>query len=67
MNKKAIAKTALCQYKSSESVFVVQSPLFERVIGVGETEAEAWQLFGEVLDETYIAFLEGTLVGFQTS
>lgn len=67
MNKKAIAKTALCKYKDDEGIFVVQSPMFERVIGVSDTQAEAWQLFEEVLDETYIAYLEGTLVGFQSS
>lgn len=57
----------MCKYKDDEGIFVVQSPMFERVIGVSDTQAEAWQLFEEVLDETYIAYLEGTLVGFQSS
>ena len=65
MNRKAIAKTALCRYKKDEKVFVVASPLFERVIGVGETKEEAWALFSEILDETYVAYLEGNLVGYE--
>lgn len=65
MNKSAIAKTALCRYKDDEGVFVVQSPIFDRVIGVGTTEIEAWQVFGEVLNETYVAYLEGSLVGYE--
>lgn len=65
MNKKAIALTALCRFKADEGVFVVQSPIFDRVIGVGDTEEEAWQLFGELLDETYVAYLEGNLVGYE--
>jgi predicted RNase H-like HicB family nuclease len=65
MNKKAIAATALCRYKKDERVFVVESPIFDRVIGVGRTKDEAWKLFKELLDETYVAYLEGTLVGYE--
>ncbi len=39
MNKKAIAKTALCRYDEKEQSYVVESPLFERVTGVAETES----------------------------
>jgi len=65
MNRVAIAKTALCRYRNDEEVFVVSSPLFDRVIGVGETKEEAWKLFRELLDETYVAYLEGNLVGYE--
>jgi predicted RNase H-like HicB family nuclease len=65
MNRKAIAKTALCRYRNDEQVYVVASPLFDRVIGVGETKDEAWRLFNELLDETYVAYLEGNLVGYE--
>jgi hypothetical protein len=34
------------------------------VTGVGETELEAKQIFNELLDETYVAYLEGKLVGY---
>lgn len=65
MNKKAIAETALCRYEDKESCFVVESPIFDRVIGVGDSESEAWRVFQELLDETYIAYLEGKLVGYE--
>ena len=65
MNRKAIAETALCRYNKNERVFVVSSPLFDRVIGAGKTKDEAWKLFKSVLDETYVAYLEGNLVGYE--
>ena len=65
MNKKAIAATALCRYKKDERVFFVASPIFDRVIGVGDTKEEAWKLFKDMLDETYVAYLEGNLVGYE--
>lgn len=65
MNRKAIAETALCRYNKNEGVFVVSSPLFDRVIGVGKTNDEAWKLFKDMLDETYVAYLEGNLVGYE--
>jgi predicted RNase H-like HicB family nuclease len=65
MNRSAIAKTALCRYKRDENAFVVSSPLFDRVVGVGETKDEAWEVFTKMLDETYVAYLEGRLVGYE--
>ena len=65
MNRKAIAKTALCKFDSKQKCFVVQSPLFERCIGVAKTEAEAQHIFFELLDEYYVAYLEGKLVGYE--
>ena len=64
MNKKAIADTALCRYDEKERCYIVESPLFDRVIGVAASESEARQIFNELLDETYIAYLEGKLVGY---
>lgn len=64
MNKKAIADTALCRYDEKEGCYIVESPLCDRVIGVAATESEARKIFHELLDETYIAYLEGKLVGY---
>lgn len=64
MNKKAIADTALCRFDEQEGCFIVESPLMDRIIGVHEQESEAWRLFHELLDETYVAYLEGKLVGY---
>ena len=64
MNKRGIAKTASCRFDSKEGCYIVQSPLFDRCIGVAETDEEAWQIFDDLLDEYYIAYLEGKLVGY---
>lgn len=64
MNKKAIAGTALCRYDEKEQCYIVESPLFDRVAGVAETASEARKIFNELLDETYVAYLEGKLVGY---
>lgn len=64
MNKKAIAGTALCRYDEKEQCYIVESPLFDRVTGVAETASEARKIFNELLDETYVAYLEGKLVGY---
>lgn len=65
MNKKAIESTALCCFDDVEKTYVVKSSLSDRVIGVARTELEAWKIFKEILHETYIAYLEGTLVEYQ--
>jgi hypothetical protein len=65
MNKKAIAQTALCRYDDRENCYLVESPLCDRVLGAGDTEEEAWRVFHELLNETYIAYLEGNLVGYE--
>ncbi len=65
MNKLAITKTAICHYDKKENSFVVQSSLFERCMGIAETEKEAWKIFHELLNDYYIAYLEGKLVGHE--
>jgi len=65
MNKRAIIATAISWYNKEDEAFVVQSPLFERVLGVAESEPEAWALFHEFLDDAYVAYLEGKLVGYE--
>jgi predicted RNase H-like HicB family nuclease len=65
MNKKAIAKTALCRFDKKENCYIVESPLCDKVMGVAETEGEAKQIFQELLDETYVAYLEGKLAGYE--
>jgi len=65
MNKLAISKTAICNYNKKERCFVVQSPLFERCMGIAETEKEAFKIFHELLNDYYIAYLEGRLVSYE--
>lgn len=65
MNKTAIIETAICRYDAQERCFVVQSPLFERCLGVGQTREEAERTFRELLDEFYVSYLEGNLFGYE--
>jgi hypothetical protein len=65
MNKKGITKTAICRFDPKERCYIVQSPLFDRCIGAAKTEKQAWQIFYELLDEFYIAYLEGNLFGYE--
>ncbi len=65
MNKKAIERTALCRYDETDKIFIVRSPLSDLVLGAAKLEVDAWRLFNELLQETYVAYLEGTLVEYQ--
>ncbi|MBU6455238.1 MAG: hypothetical protein KGS72_25940 [Cyanobacteria bacterium REEB67] len=51
MNRAVIVQAAVCRQDPVEGVFVVESKELEQVIGVGETEAEAWKVFGELVDD----------------
>lgn len=64
MNKEAIKNTALCYHSTTERCFIVESPLFDMVIGAAPTEKEAWEIFNDLLDETYVNYLEGKLAGY---
>jgi len=65
MNKPAIAKTAFSRYDKRQGCYIVQSPLFERCLGVAKSEKEAWKIFHEILGEYYIDYLEGKLIGYE--
>jgi hypothetical protein len=65
MNKSAIVKTAFSRYDKRQGCYIVQSPLFERCLGVARSEKEAWKLFHELLSDYYIDYLEGKLVGYE--
>jgi len=64
MNKEVIKRTAVCRWDSESECYVVESPLCERVLGAAETEAEAWKIFHEILEDTYQDYLEGKLAGY---
>lgn len=50
MNKLSIQKTAL-HWVDESGDHIVQSPLCPEVTGAGDTEAEAWQIFNEILED----------------
>ena len=65
MNKKAITKTAVSYWSADDDCYVVRSPLSDRVIGIGNTQGEAWELFIKHLDSVYTAYLEGQLAAYE--
>ena len=66
MNKDAIKRAAICK-KGKDGIYVVTSPVFERVIGASAIEGEAWMIFYELLDEYYAAHLDGSLIEYKTA
>jgi len=64
MNKQAIADTAVCRWDHEDDCYIVWSPLFEPLIGVGDSGEEAEQVFLDLLDDAYKAYLEGRLAGY---
>jgi hypothetical protein len=64
MNKQAIADTAVCRWNQEDDCYIVWSPLFEHLIGVGDDQEEAWEVFRDLLDDAYAAYLEGKVAGY---
>jgi hypothetical protein len=65
MNKEAIRKTAICYWSEEDKAYVVESPLFETIAGVGTTEKESRKIFDNLLDDAYEAYLEGRVPGYE--
>lgn len=61
MNVDAIKKTALCKYDDEDKVYVVESPLCDFVMGADEDMHQAWEVFHEILEETYEDYQAGKL------
>jgi predicted RNase H-like HicB family nuclease len=61
MNKKAIKKTAVLYWSEKYRQFMVRSPLLDGVLGVGDSEDEAWATFDDILEDAYGAYLEGRM------
>ena len=59
MNKDAIKKTAVLRFEDGD--YIVESPLNNRVAGAGDTPEEAWQIFEEILEETWQRYEKGEL------
>lgn len=51
MNRSAIEKTAVITWSLEDQEYVVRSVLCPMVMGVGETQEEAFRLFHELLDD----------------
>lgn len=64
MNREAIEKTAVCYWSNEDDCYIVDSLIFQRCAGTGNTPEEAWRQFKEFLNEMYIAYKEGKLSGY---
>jgi len=64
MNKKAIANTAILYWCNEDECYLKESPLFDSVLGVGDTPQEAEKTFSNLLDDAYEAYLEGRVPGY---
>jgi len=65
MNKGTIRKTAICYWSKEDKAYVVESPLFETIAGVGKTEKESRKVFDNLLDDAYEAYLEGRVPSYE--
>ncbi len=64
MNKKAIKNTAVLYWCDEDECYLKESPLFDSVLGVGDTPEEAARTFSDLLDDAYEAYLEGRVPGY---
>lgn len=64
MNRKAIKNTAVLYWCDEDECYLKESPLFDSVLGVGETPEEAERTFSDLLDDAYEAYLEGRVPGY---
>jgi predicted RNase H-like HicB family nuclease len=61
MNKQAIQKTAISRWSEDDECYLIQSPLMDSIIGVGDTVEEAQREFSNILSDAYEAYLEGKM------
>lgn len=65
IKKEAIQRTAVCFFSSEDDGYVVASPLFENVIGVGDTPEDARKTYNELLDIGYRELERDNVVGYK--
>ncbi len=53
----AIRQAAVLRREGAD--YVVESPLAELVMGVGDTPEEAWRIFNEILEDAYDNYKAG--------
>lgn len=63
MNKKLIEATRTIHISDIDDGYVVTSPLFQHIVGFGETEEEALQVFTNHAQKKYADYLEERLDG----
>ena len=64
ISKDTIKRTSACYWSVEDECFVVESPLFDRVAGTGESEQKAMAMFEDMLDSAYEALKIGKVIGY---
>lgn len=65
IKKDAIRKTAVSYWSAEDNAFIVASPLFNNIAGVGETRDEAISVFEDMLDASYEYLKNDNAVGYK--
>jgi hypothetical protein len=70
MNRKTINDTKTIHFSEIDDGYVVVSPLYQGIVGFGETEAEALRVFANHFQKTYADYIVGggvktQLIGWQ--
>lgn len=65
IKKDAIRKTAVSFWSEEDNSFVVESSRFTNIAGAGETRAEAYKVFEEMLDDTYEELEKDNVLGYK--
>ncbi len=64
ISKDTIKRTAGCFWSAEDECFIVESPLFDRLAGTGNSEEEAWAMFEDMLDSTYGYLKARKVIGY---
>jgi len=67
IKKSSIRKAATCWWSAEDEVYLVESPLFDRVGAQGDTEAEAISQFETNLEFAYEQLLHNNVGGYDKS
>lgn len=65
LKKDSIRKTAITYWSDEDTAFVMESPLFDRIAGTGDSPAEAKAMFEEMLDDTYDDLARDRVAGYK--
>jgi predicted RNase H-like HicB family nuclease/antitoxin component of RelBE/YafQ-DinJ toxin-antitoxin module len=63
MNKKLIESTRTIHFSDVDDGYVITSPLFQHIVGFGETKEEALQVFANHAQKKYADYLEERIDG----
>ncbi len=65
IKKETILKTAMAYWSEDDECFIVESALFDRVAGTGDTVDEARKMHKEMLDDMYESLVREEVAGYK--